>query len=90
MAAQMQAYTLSDRATFASYQQKTGLEIVYSGDPKMFNPYGIIAVNPTKYKDINYVGASQLIRWITSEAGQKKIAEFKPNGEQLFFPSAQK
>lgn len=90
MAAQMQAYTLSDRATFASYQQKTGLEIVYSGDPKMFNPYGIIAVNPAKYKDINYVGASQLIRWITSEAGQKKIAEFKPNGEQLFFPSAQK
>lgn len=90
MAAQMQAYTLSDRATFASYQQKTGLEIVYAGDPNMFNPYGIIAVNPAKYKDINYVGASQLIRWITSDAGQKKIAEFKPNAEQLFFPSAQK
>jgi tungstate transport system substrate-binding protein len=45
-------------------------------------------VNPAKYKDINYKGAMQLIEWITSEEGQKKIAAFKVNGQQLFFPAA--
>jgi len=58
------------------------------GDKKMFNPYGIIAVNPAKYKDINYKGAMQLIDWITSAEGQKMIADYKINGEQVFFPSA--
>jgi tungstate transport system substrate-binding protein len=87
MAAQLQAYTLTDRATFAAYRAKTGLAILVEGDPKMFNPYGIIAVNPAKYKDINYRGAMRLIEWITSPAGQKKIAEFKVDGQQLFFPS---
>jgi tungstate transport system substrate-binding protein len=54
----------------------------------MFNPYGIIAVNPEKHKGINYKGATQLIQWITSPEGQAKIAAFRPAGEQLFFPSA--
>jgi tungstate transport system substrate-binding protein len=88
MAAELQAYTLTDRATYGAYRAKTGLAIVVEGDPKMFNPYGIIAVNPAKYKDINYRGAMQLIDWITSDEGQKKIAEFKVDGQQLFFPSA--
>ena len=86
MAAQLQAYTLSDRATFSTYRARTGLEIMVEGDPKMFNPYGIIAVNPARYKDVNYKGARQLIDWITSPEGQKKIADFKPGGQQLFFP----
>jgi tungstate transport system substrate-binding protein len=88
MAAELQAYTLTDRATYIAYRQKTGLAIAVEGDPKMFNPYGIIAVNPAKYKDINYKGAMQLIDWITSAAGQRRIAEFKVDGQQLFFPSA--
>ncbi len=88
MAAELQAYTLTDRATYGAYRAKTGLMIAVEGDPKMFNPYGIIAVNPAKYKDINYKGAMQLIEWITSEEGQKKIAGFKVDGQQLFFPSA--
>jgi tungstate transport system substrate-binding protein len=54
----------------------------------MFNPYGIIAFNPSKYKDINYKGAMQLIEWMTSDEGQNKIADFKVDGQQLFFPSA--
>lgn len=86
MAAEMQAYTLSDRATYAAYKAKTGLRIVLQGDKRMLNPYGIIAVNPQKYPDIHYAAAMKLIRWITSEAGKKKIAEFKANGEQVFFP----
>lgn len=90
MAAEMQAYTLTDRATYAAYRARTGLAVMVEGDKKMFNPYGIIAVNPAKYKDINYKGAMQLIDWITSPAGQKRIAEFKVGGQQLFFPSASK
>ncbi len=90
MAGEMQGYTLTDRATYGAYRDKTGLEIVVAGDPKMFNPYGIIAVNPKKYPGINYDGAMDLIEWITSPEGQKAIAAFKVNGEQLFFPSAGK
>jgi tungstate transport system substrate-binding protein len=85
MAAEMQAYTLSDRATYAAYKAKTGLQIVLQGDKRMLNPYGIIAVNPQKFPDIHYAAAMKLVNWITSEAGKKRIAEFKVNGEQVFF-----
>ena len=88
MAGEMQGYTLSDRATYGAYRAKTGLDIVLAGDPKMFNPYGIIAVNPKKYPALNYNGAMDLINWITAAEGQKAIADFKVSGEQLFFPSA--
>jgi tungstate transport system substrate-binding protein len=54
----------------------------------MYNPYGIIAVNPKKYPDANYKGATALINWITSKEGQQLIASFKVDGEQLFVPSA--
>lgn len=88
MAAEMQAYTLTDRATYGAYRAKTGLVVEVEGDPKMFNPYGIIAVSPARHKSVNYNGAMQLIEWITSDEGQKKIAGFKVDGQQLFFPSA--
>ncbi|WLI88248.1 substrate-binding domain-containing protein [Massilia sp. R2A-15] len=88
MAAELQAYTLTDRATYGAYKAKTGLEIVVEGDKSMFNPYGIIAVNPAKHKDVNYKGAKLLIDWITSSEGQARIAAFKPSGQQLFYPSA--
>jgi len=88
MAAELNAYTLTDRATYGAYRAKTGLAIMVEGDPRMFNPYGIIAVNPARHPGINYKGAMQLIDWITSEEGQKKIASFKVDGQQLFFPSA--
>jgi tungstate transport system substrate-binding protein len=90
MAAEMQAYTLTDRATYGAYKAKTGLTIAVEGDKRMFNPYGIIAVNPARHKGINHKAAEQLIDWITSPEGQAKIASFKPAGEQLFFPSAKK
>jgi len=86
MAAEMQAYTLSDRATYAAYKAKTGLQIVLQGDQRMLNPYGIIAVNPAKFPEVRYASAMKLIVWLTSEAGKKKIAGFKVNGEQVFFP----
>jgi tungstate transport system substrate-binding protein len=86
MAAEMQAYTLSDRATYAAYKAKTGLQIVFEGDKRMLNPYGIIAVNPAKFPEVRYAAAMKLIEWISSDVGKKKIAAFKVNGEQVFFP----
>jgi tungstate transport system substrate-binding protein len=88
MAAEMGAYTLTDRATYGAYKARTGLAILVAGDKRMFNPYGIIAVNPERHKGINYKGAKVFIDWITSPEGQARIASFKPEGEQLFFPSA--
>ncbi|WP_137173023.1 substrate-binding domain-containing protein [Massilia sp. HP4] len=85
MAAEMRAYTLTDRATYGAYKARTGLAIVVEGDKRMYNPYGIIAVNPAKHAGVNYKGAKQLIEWITSPEGQARIASFKPAGEQLFF-----
>ena len=90
MAGEMKAYTLSDRATYGAYRAKTGLDILVQGDAKMFTPYGIIAVSPKKYPDINHDGAMKLIDWIVSKEGQELIAGFKVNGEQLFFPSVGK
>ncbi|WP_454751738.1 extracellular solute-binding protein [Cupriavidus necator] len=86
MAAQMPAYTLSDRATYGAYRAKTGLAIALEGDPKMFNPYGIIAVNPAKHPGTNYTDAMKLVEWMTSKEGQEAIASYKVEGEQLFFP----
>lgn len=90
MAAEMRAYTLTDRATFGAYKAKTGLAILVEGDKRMFNPYGIIAVNPARHRGVNYKGATLLIEWITSREGQARIAAFKPAGEQLFFPAAKR
>jgi tungstate transport system substrate-binding protein len=88
MAAEMQAYTLTDRATYIAYRARTGLGIVVEGDRKMFNPYGIIAVNPARHQHVNFKGAMQLIQWITSPAGQQRITEFRVEGQKVFFPSA--
>lgn len=87
MAAQMPGYTLSDRATYGAYRAKTGLAIALQGDPKMFNPYGVIAVNPARHQGINYTDARKLIQWLTSAEGQAAISAFKVDGEQLFFPN---
>jgi tungstate transport system substrate-binding protein len=88
MASELQAYTLTDRATYLAYRAKTGLMVAVEGDARMVNPYGIIAVNPARHPHVNYKGAMQLIDWITSDAGQQRIAAFRINGDQVFFPSA--
>ncbi len=88
MAAELQACTLSDRATYSTYRAKTGLAIMVQGDGRMFNPYGIIAVNPARHPGIAYKAARELVDWITSPAGQQRIASFRPQGQQLFYPNA--
>ena len=88
MAGNVAAYTLTDRATYGAYRTRIGLEVMVEGDPRMFNPYGVIAVNPARYKDVNFRGAMRFIEWITGPEGRREIAAFRVNGEQLFFPLA--
>lgn len=88
MSGEMRAYTLTDRGTYISFREKIGLPVLMQGDARMFNPYGIIAVNPKKYPKTNYQGATELINWMTSPEGQKLIGDFKVGGEQLFIPSS--
>ena len=88
--AEKQGYTLTDRATYATYKDKTGLEIMVEGHKGLLNPYGVIAVNPKKYPGVNYQGAMDFIEWLTSDTGQQAIAAYKPKGQQLFFPDYKK
>ncbi|HUV08283.1 MAG TPA: substrate-binding domain-containing protein [Spirochaetia bacterium] len=90
MANDMQGYTLADRGTYLAMRDKLQLSILVEGDPRLFNPYGIIAVNPKRYPSINHDGAMKLIDFITSKTGQEIIASYKVNGEILFFPDALK
>ena len=86
MSAQLAGYTLTDRATYAAYKTKTGLALLVEGDARLFNPYGVIAVNPARFPESNYQGAMDFIDWLTSPAGRKAIADFRVGGEQLFIP----
>jgi tungstate transport system substrate-binding protein len=88
MVAGMGAYTVSDRGTWLSFRNRRGLELLYAGDPAMFNPYGIILVNPARHPHVKKKAGMELIDWITSKAGQNTIAAYKINGQQLFFPNA--
>jgi tungstate transport system substrate-binding protein len=84
------AYTLADRGTYLAYKNKVSLEILCQGDPDLFNPYGIIAVNPAVHPHVNYVLAMAYIGWVTSPNGQKIIREFGKEkfGQPLFIPVA--
>ncbi|MDA3937900.1 MAG: substrate-binding domain-containing protein [Spirochaetia bacterium] len=84
----LQGYTLSDRGTYLSMQDKIDLVVLGEGDPILFNPYGVIAVNPATHDFINYDGAMRLISFVTSIEGQSIIKIFQKNGEQLFYPDA--
>jgi tungstate transport system substrate-binding protein len=88
MSENLQAYTLADRGTYLSMKNKVHLPILVEGDPRLFNPYGIIAVNPDKFRDVNYFGAMELIAWVTSVEGQEIIGDYKVEGDVLFFPDA--
>ncbi|MFL5137629.1 MAG: substrate-binding domain-containing protein [Microvirga sp.] len=87
-AAGLDAYVLSDRATWASFQNRQNLVLLVAGDPALFNPYGSILVNPAKGPHIKAAEARIWHEWLTSGRGRAAIAGFKIQGEQLFFPSA--
>ena len=88
MAASIDAYTLTDRATWLSFGNKGNLAVLVEGDPRLFNQYGVIAVNPEVHSHINKEGAEAFVQWITGPRGQAEIAAFQVNSQQLFFPNA--
>ncbi len=86
----MGAYTLTDRATWISFQNKSDFKIVLEGDETLFNQYGVILVNPDKCPNVDATAGQTFIDWLLSDAGQAAIAGYKLDGQQLFFPNAPK
>jgi tungstate transport system substrate-binding protein len=87
-AAGMNAYSLTDRGTWLSFKNRGDLEILVQGDPRLFNQYGIMLVNPAKYPKVKKDLGETFIDWVLSPEGQKAIASYKIGGQQLFFPNA--
>lgn len=86
----MSAYTLTDRGTWLSFQNRDGLTLLLENDPPLFNQYGVILVNPERHPHIKFKEAKLFSDWLTSNEGQQAIAKFNLNGQQLFFPNADK
>jgi tungstate transport system substrate-binding protein len=82
------AYVLSDRGTWISFKNKGDLVIAVEGDKRLFNQYGVMLVNPEKHPNVKKDLGQQFIDWLVSPEGQKAIANYKINGEQLFYPNA--
>ena len=82
------AYVLSDRGTWISFKNKGDLAIAVEGDKLLFNQYGVMLVNPEKHPNVKKDLGQQFIDWLVSPEGQKAIANYKINGEQLFYPNA--
>lgn len=88
MSAEMDAYTLTDRGTWLAMKSKLPLKVQVEGDKRLYNPYGIIAINPERFTETNYEGAMALISWMTSIDGQTRIDKYRVSNEQLFIPMA--
>jgi len=87
-AAASEAYVLSDRGTWLWFRNKSDLVIEVEGDNRLFNQYGVMLVNPAKHPNVQKEAGQAFIDWLTSPEGQKAIADYKINGEQLFYPNA--
>ncbi len=88
IADEKQAYLVIDRATYLFNKERIRLEILLEGDSELFNPYGIIAVNPERFSHVKYSSSKALIDWIISPSAQQMIREYKVNGQHLFHPNA--
>ena len=88
MARARDAYVLSDRGTWISFENRGELRILVEGDRRMFNQYGVILVNPDKHPNVKKELGQQFIDWLVSPEGQNAIANYKIDGEQLFYPNA--
>jgi len=79
---------LTDRGTWLSFANKDDFKVLVDGDPKLFNQYGVILVNPEKHPNVKAEKGQAFIDWLTSKEGQAAIASYKIDGQQLFFPNA--
>jgi tungstate transport system substrate-binding protein len=87
-ASSMNGYVLADRGTWLSFKNRGELDIVVEGDKRLFNQYGVMLVNPEKHAHVKAALGQEFIDWLISAEGQKAIADYKINGQQLFFPNA--
>ena len=87
-ASSMNGYVLADRGTWLSFKNRGELDIVVEGDKRLFNQYGVMLVSPAKHAHVKKDLGQQFIDWLISADGQKAIADYKINGQQLFFPNA--
>lgn len=85
----MNAYAMSDRATWLNFGNKGDLEILLEGDERLFNQYGIILVNPERHPHIKAEMGQKFIDWVLSPEGQEAIGEYTIKGQQAFFPNAE-
>ena len=88
MASATDAYVLSDRATWIAFRNRGTLDIVVEGDARLFNPYGVMVVNPARHPHVKAALAQQFANWVVSPAGQQTIASYRIDGQPLFFPNA--
>jgi tungstate transport system substrate-binding protein len=86
----MNGYVLSDRGTWLSFKNRGDLVIAVEGDKRMFNQYGVILVNPDKFPSVKKELGQAFVDWLISPEGQNVIANYKIDGQQLFFPNAEK
>jgi len=84
----MGAYALADRGTWLAFRNRGDLDLVVEGDPRLANPYSVIAVNPARHPHVNARAAERFIEWIRSPPAQRAIGAFRVGGEPLFVPSA--
>lgn len=89
-ASAMNGYILADRGTWLSFKNRGDLTILVQGDPKLFNQYGVMLVNPAKFPHVKKAEGQAFIDWLISKNGQDVIASYQIGGEQLFFPNAKK
>ena len=87
-AAGMDAYALTDRGTWLSFDNRQNLEIAVEGDPRLFNQYGIIQVSLEKHPHVKADLGRTFIDWVRSDEGQEAIGAFEINGQRAFFPNA--
>ena len=86
----MNGYVLSDRGTWISFKNRGDLEIIVEGDKRLFNQYGVMLVNPDKFPSVKKELGQAFVDWLVSPEGQAAIAGYKIDGQQLFFPDAEK
>jgi len=86
-AAGMDAYALTDRGTWLSFKNKSDLTMLVEGDKRLFNQYGAILVNPQKHPHVKAKDGQTFVDWLISPEGQQAIADYKIDGQQLFFPN---
>ena len=89
-ASAMNGYTLSDRGTWISFRNRDNLEISVEGDKRLFNQYGVMLVNPAKYPTVKRELGQAFVDWLVSPEGQTAIAGYRIDGQQLFFPDAER